>query len=65
MEGGWAEVCTEEVEIHHTADIAPYIEHRLWDDRDIPMLARMADRIMESVARESMAVYGRSGTSGK
>ena len=47
MEGGWAEVCTEEVEIHHTSDIAPYIEHRLWDDRDIPMLARMADRIHE------------------
>ena len=47
VEGGWAEVCTEEVEIHHTSDIAPYIEHRLWDDRDIPMLARMADRIHE------------------
>ena len=47
VEGSWAEVCTEEVEIHHTSDIAAYIEHRLWDDRDIPMLARMADRIHE------------------
>ena len=46
-EGGWAVVCTEEVEIHPTSDVAPHIELRLWDDRDIPMLARMADRIHE------------------
>ena len=46
-EGGWAVVCTEQVELHHTSDITPYIELRLWDDRDIPMLARMADRIHE------------------
>ena len=37
-------VCTEEVEIRHTSDFAPYVELRLWDDRDIPMLARVADR---------------------
>ena len=46
-EGGWAVVCTEQVEFHHTSDITPYIELRLWDDRDIPMLARMADRVHE------------------
>ena len=46
-EGGWAVVCTEQVEFHHTSDITPFIELRLWDDRDIPMLARMADRIHE------------------
>ncbi len=46
-EGGWAVVCTEEVEIHPTSDVAPFIELRLWDDRDIPMLARTADRIHE------------------
>ena len=46
-EGGWAVVCTEEVEVHHTSDFNPYIELRLWDDRDIPMLARIADRIHE------------------
>ncbi len=44
-EGGWAVVCTEQVEIHHTSDITPYIELRLWDDRDIPALAQMAERI--------------------
>jgi dimethylamine/trimethylamine dehydrogenase len=44
-EGGWAVVCTEEVEIHPSSDLTPYIEGRLWDDRDIPALARIADAI--------------------
>ena len=44
-EGGWGVIFTEQVEIHHTSEITPYIELRLWDDADIPMLARMADRI--------------------
>jgi dimethylamine/trimethylamine dehydrogenase len=35
-EGGWAVVSSEEVEIHHTSDTAPYIEGRLWDDGDLP-----------------------------
>lgn len=46
-EGGWAVVCTEEVEIHHTSDLSPYIEGRLWDDRDIPALALTAEKIHE------------------
>jgi dimethylamine/trimethylamine dehydrogenase len=33
-EGGWGVVCTEEVEIHPTSDIAPCIEGRIWDDHD-------------------------------
>lgn len=37
-EGGWAVVSTEEVEIHPTSDLAPYVEGRLWDDRDIAAL---------------------------
>jgi dimethylamine/trimethylamine dehydrogenase len=44
-EGGWAVVSTEEVEIHPTSDISPFIEGRLWDDRDIPALAMLADAI--------------------
>ncbi len=40
-EGGWAVICTEETDIHPTSDITPYIEGRLWDDRDIPAFARM------------------------
>jgi dimethylamine/trimethylamine dehydrogenase len=35
-EGGWAVIATEETEIHHSSDVAPYIEGRIWDDRDIP-----------------------------
>lgn len=44
-EGGWAVVSTEEVEIHPSSDISPYIEGRLWDDHDIPALALMTDAI--------------------
>ena len=44
-EGGWGVVCTEEVEIHHTSDLAPYFEGRLWDDGDIPGLALMAEAV--------------------
>jgi dimethylamine/trimethylamine dehydrogenase len=46
-EGGWAVVCTEMVEIHHTADVSPYVELRLWGDQDIPMLARIAEKVHE------------------
>ena len=34
-EGGWGVVCTEEVEIHPSSDLAPCVEGRLWDDTDI------------------------------
>ena len=44
-EGGWAVVSTEEVEIHPSSDISPYIEGRLWDDRDVPALALVTDAI--------------------
>ncbi|HUW17605.1 MAG TPA: FAD-dependent oxidoreductase [Actinomycetes bacterium] len=46
-EGGWGVVCTEQVEFHYSSDITPFIELRLWDDQDIPALARIADRIHE------------------
>jgi dimethylamine/trimethylamine dehydrogenase len=44
-EGGWGVVCTEEVEIHHSSDLSPYFEGRLWSDDDIPALALMAERV--------------------
>ena len=44
-EGGWGVVCTEEVEIHHSSDLAPYFEGRLWSDADIPALALMAETV--------------------
>jgi dimethylamine/trimethylamine dehydrogenase len=46
-EGGWAVICTEEVEIHPSADHSPWAGGRLWDDRDLPVLARMCDGIHE------------------
>jgi len=46
-EGGWGVVCTEEVEIHHSTDLSPYIEGRLWSDDDIPALALMAEKVHE------------------
>jgi len=46
-EGGWGVVCTEQVEIHHTSELTPVIEGRLWDDRDIPVLRKMTDKIHE------------------
>ena len=42
-EGGWGVVCTEQVEIHPTGDIAPFIELRNWDESDVAMLARIAE----------------------
>ena len=45
--GGWGVVCTEEVEIHHSSDLAPYVEGRLWDDADLPGLQLMADAVHE------------------
>jgi dimethylamine/trimethylamine dehydrogenase len=44
-EGGWAVVCTEEVEIHHTSALDGSVEGRLWDDADIPAHRRIVDEI--------------------
>jgi len=46
-EGGWAVVCTEEVEIHPGSELAPYAEGRLWDDADVPALALMVEKVHE------------------
>jgi dimethylamine/trimethylamine dehydrogenase len=37
-EGGWAVVCTEQCDIHPTSNVTKEI--RLWDEQDIPYLAR-------------------------
>jgi dimethylamine/trimethylamine dehydrogenase len=44
-EGGWGVVCTEETEIHHSSDLSPYFEGRIWDDDDIPALALMTEAV--------------------
>jgi dimethylamine/trimethylamine dehydrogenase len=49
-DGGWAVVSTEQVEIHPTSDITPFIELRIWDDSDLPALARIAGAIHDGGA---------------
>ncbi len=44
-EGGWGVVCTEEVEIHHSSDLSPFFEGRLWSDEDIPPLKLMVEAV--------------------
>ena len=44
-EGGWGVVNTEEAEISHTSELSGVIEARLWDDSDIPALARMVEGV--------------------
>jgi len=62
-EGGWAVVCTEQVEFHHTSEITPFIELRMFDDQDIPMLARMTDAVHEhgSLAGIELCYNGMNG----
>ncbi len=62
-EGGWAVVCTEVCDYHWTSDSTR--ELRLWDDRDIPTLARMVDAVHEHGSLASLQLghlgyYGRN-----
>ncbi len=44
-EGGWGIVATEQCDFHPSADVSPYTETRMWDDADVPYLARMAGAV--------------------
>jgi dimethylamine/trimethylamine dehydrogenase len=44
-EGGWGVIFTEQTEMHHTSEITPFIELRLWEDQDIPALRLMSDKM--------------------
>ncbi len=44
-EGGWGVVSTQEAEIHPSSDLAPYSEHRIWDQHDVPALRLMTDAV--------------------
>ncbi|NKB77465.1 MAG: NAD(P)-binding protein [Gammaproteobacteria bacterium] len=46
-EGGWAVINTEQAEIHASSEITPFIELRIWDDKDLPMLHRITDAVHE------------------
>jgi dimethylamine/trimethylamine dehydrogenase len=62
-EGGWGVIFTEQVEIHHTSEITPFIELRIWDDDDLPALAKMADAIHSggALAGIELAYSGANG----
>ncbi len=61
-EGGWAVVATEETEIHPTADCEPFHEGRLWDDRDIPAIAIMADAVHAHGALAAIEIMHHGGS---
>jgi dimethylamine/trimethylamine dehydrogenase len=44
-EGGWGVVCTEETEIHHSSDLSPFFEGRIWSDDDIPAWQLMTEAV--------------------
>lgn len=44
-EGGWAVVCTEEVEVHPSSEVSPSIEGRIWSEADIPAHALVVEGI--------------------
>ena len=44
-EGGWGVVFAEQCDFHHTSDNTRNV--RLWDEQDIPILARMTDMVHE------------------
>ncbi|MBB5868741.1 dimethylamine/trimethylamine dehydrogenase [Allocatelliglobosispora scoriae] len=44
-EGGWGVVCTEQCDVHYSGNHPR--ELRLWDDKDVPYLARATDLIHE------------------
>ena len=62
-EGGWGVVFTEQVELHHSSEISPFIELHLWDEDDMPMLAKMSDAMHEygALAGIELAYSGING----
>ena len=62
-QGGWGVIFTEQCEIHQTSEITPFIELRLWEDQDIPAIARMAGKIKEhgALAGIQLAYSGVNG----
>jgi dimethylamine/trimethylamine dehydrogenase len=62
-QGGWGVIFTEQCEMHPTSEITPFIELRLWEDQDIPMIAKMADRMKEygALAGIQLAYSGING----
>ena len=62
-EGGWGVIFTEQCEMHHTSEITPFIELRLWEDKDIPQLRKMSETMKEhgALAGIQLAYSGVNG----
>lgn len=62
-QGGWGVIFTEQCEMHHTSEITPFIELRLWEDKDIPMLRKMSGKMKEhgALAGIQLAYSGING----
>jgi dimethylamine/trimethylamine dehydrogenase len=62
-EGGWGVIFTEQTEIHPTSEITPFIEQHLWEDKDIPALAAMAEAMQShgALAGIQLAYSGING----
>ncbi len=62
-EGGWGVIFTEQVEIHHTSEITPFIELRIWDEDDMPGLVKMSGAIQShgALAGIELAYSGANG----
>ena len=62
-QGGWAVIFTEQCEMHHSSEITPFIELRLWEDKDIPQLRRMSEKMKEhgALAGIQLAYSGING----
>ena len=62
-EGGWGVIFTEQCEMHHTSEITPFIELRLWEDKDIPQLRKMSERMKQhgALAGIQLAYSGING----
>jgi len=48
--GGWGVIFTEQCEIHPSSEITPFIELRIWEEKDIPQLALMAEKSKQNGA---------------
>lgn len=46
-EGGWGVVNTENCSVHPSSDLLPEVLQTLWDDGDIPVLAKMVEAVHE------------------
>lgn len=62
-EGGWGVIFTEQTEMHHTSEITPFIELRLWEDQDIPSLRKMSESMKThgAIAGIQLAYSGING----